>query len=223
MRRAVLLAPVLALAVNCDRAPNAAVPLFPPGPLENQIRHFPGRNEGRFGQEGDALNLIFLGDEGAVRKELEAAGWTPVPRSVAASLAEGLEDLWLGRTLTRFPPMNDYRLADRRQDMNWALVVSPIQSRHHFRLWQTAAADERGRRIWWGSGDFDLSVRWIDLSHRPDPDMDAERDFIGNSLLKVGAAQTRLVALPQIPREGRNDKGYPFRTDGRALVVTPAE
>jgi len=28
-----------------------------------------------------------------------------------------------------------------------------------------------------------------------------------------------LISLPQIPREGVNDKGYAYRTDGRAGII----
>ena len=27
------------------------------------------------------------------------------------------------------------------------------------------------------------------------------------------------VDAPQVPRDGANDKGYPFRTDGRVAVI----
>lgn len=223
MRRAVVLAPLLSLALFLDRSLEAPPPRYSPDDLTAAMRALPGRNEGRLGREGDALNLLFLGSEGALAEALGSAGWTQVPRSVVGSFAGGLGDLWLGRALARFPPMNDYRFMGRRQDMNWAIPLVPIQSRHHFRVWRTGVVDRRGRELWWGSGDFDLSVRWIDLSHRPDPDMDVERDAVAGSLKGSALVEAmELVALPQIPRQGRNDKGYPFKNDGRALLVTLA-
>jgi hypothetical protein len=119
--------------------------------------------------------------------------------------------------------MNDYRIMGRTQDMNWVRVVRPIQERHHFRLWRTGIADGKGREIWWGSGNYDLSVRWHDLSHTPDPDDDRERDFLAQTLAGLeGIEKLELIALPQIPKSGANDKGYPFRTDGRALLAVLA-
>ncbi len=218
IRRAALLAPALALALSFDRRPAQAPPAqFSPDDVARAMRALPARDEGRFGRPGDPLNLVFFGDAAAIEAALEAAGWSRVPGSTAQSLAEGLEDLWLARPLARFPPMNSYRTMGRFQDMNWARPIRAIESRHHFRLWRTGIVDGRGRELWWGSGNLDLFVRWSDLSHTPDPDMDAERDFIAASL--KGKASLAWQALPQIPLEGVNDKGYAFRTDGRVLIV----
>ncbi|MBI3553943.1 MAG: LssY C-terminal domain-containing protein [Elusimicrobia bacterium] len=223
MKRAVLALPAAVLLLFSDRLLPGTAPAPPrhvASDLPEVYRALPPRNEGRFGRTGDALNLIFLGTESAVRSALEKAGWTSLPLSVAGSTRGVLKDILSGKTLARFPPMNDYRLMGRTQDMNWVRVIKPVSTRHHFRLWRTGIVDVLGREVWWGSGDYDLSVRWYDLSHRPDPDMDRERDFVASSLAAApGVEGVRLLPLPQIPRSGANDKGYPFNTDGRALVV----
>ncbi|MDE2510705.1 MAG: LssY C-terminal domain-containing protein, partial [Elusimicrobia bacterium] len=104
--------------------------------------------------------------------------------------------------------------------MNWALPVRPLAERHHFRLWNTGTRDRAGRLFWWGSGNYDLRIRWRDFSHVPDPDMDREREFISETLARSPLLDSIvLTPLPQIPREGANDKGYPFRTDGRVAVI----
>lgn len=223
MRALVLSLPVASLLWQADLRtsvtpqPPPARQARVPGPA---LAELPARTRGRFGREGDPLNLLFLGSAEQVRAALSAAGWTEIPRTILQSVALGLGELAAGRTLTRFPPMNGYRVLGRLQDMNWAIVVIPIEKRHHFRLWRTGLADARGRELWWGSGNFDLSARYWDLSHRPDPDMNMERDYIARSL--EGSARVErmsLVPLPQIPLRGKNDKGYEHFTDGRALLV----
>jgi hypothetical protein len=180
----------------------------------------PVRNEGRFGRPGDPLNLIFVGSPEAVRTALTGAGWTEVPTATRDSLAAGIGELLDGRPLAAFPPMNDYRLRGRRQDMNWSLPVRPLEERHHFRLWRTGLVDRLGRDFWWGSGNYDQSIRWRDLSHVPDPDGARERDFIAAGLASSARLESStLVASPRIPREGVNDKGYAFRADGRAALI----
>jgi hypothetical protein len=224
MKRFLPLLPALLLLITIDGGRQANPPLYKAENFDEVLKALPARNEGRFGRTGNSLNLLFLGSEESVSKALSSAGWSAIPRTTWASTLAGLEDLWLGRRLTRFPPMNDYRLGGRRQDMNWAKVVVPIAARHHFRLWRMGVLDAKGRELWWGHGDYDMSVRWIDLSHRPDPDMNAERDYISQSLEKADGVESRkLVALPQIPRSGANDKGYPFFNDGRALLVELAD
>ena len=116
--------------------------------------------------------------------------------------------------------MTVYHVLGRPQDMNWAQVITPVLRRHHFRLWRTGLTDGTGREIWWGSGNYDLSVRWTDLTHRPDPDMNEERNFIERTLdgNKEITRKTKIKIL-QIPLRGSNECGYDFTTDGKALFV----
>ncbi|MBI4424071.1 MAG: LssY C-terminal domain-containing protein, partial [Elusimicrobia bacterium] len=188
--------------------------------LARLIGQLPARNVGRFGKEGDPLNLVLVGTEEQVIAALGAAGWTRVPVRIPASFRAGLAEVLAGGPPRACPPMNLYQLEGRAQDLNWSKPITPIAKRHHFRLWRSSWRDERGRQVWWGSGNLDLDVRWRDLSHVPDPDMDAERDFIARSLAGSPHVESiRLERAPQVPLAGANDKGYAFRTDGRALVV----
>lgn len=189
--------------------------------LEELFASVQTRSVGRGGKEGDPWNLLFVGSEDAVSRTLEEGGWHRIPRSIPVSIALGAADLLSGKRLTRFPPMNLYRVENRIQDHNWAIPVRAIHERHHFRLWRLGRRDAAGRDYWWGSGNYDLDSRLRDLSHRPDPEIDRERDFIAGTIEKnprVESLERRLC--PRVPREGVNDKGYPFRCDGRILIAT---
>lgn len=223
MKKLVLLLPVAFLLLSLDRvlpeAPQAPAPQRTVA-LDAAVASLEGRNKGRFGRPGDALNLVFVGTETGVREALYNAGWTEVPATIRESTWEGFAELFAGRPLAAFPPMNEYWLDGRRQNMNWAIPIRPLATRHHFRLWDTGMRDPHGRAIWWGSGDYDLKLRLYDLSHVPDPEMNTERDYIAESLKDSPRLErVTLIAVPAIPREGANDKGYPFRTDGRAAVI----
>ncbi len=179
------------------------------------------RSVGRGGKEGDPWNLLFIGGEDNICSALEEGGWHRIPLSIPASIVLGLADLLTGKRLTRFPNMNHYRVENRVQDHNWAIPVRAIHERHHFRLWKLSLTDPEGRSYWWGSGNYDLESRIRDFSHRPDPEIDKERDFIAATLAenpRVASIERRLC--PRVPRSGSNDKGYKFRCDGRILVVT---
>lgn len=223
MKRFVLALPVVFLALSLDRV----LPEAPPPPLavrtvalEEAVAALPGMNTGRFGRVGNPLNLVFVGSEASLREALSRAGWTEVPGTIRASIGRGAAELLTGRTVASTPPMNEYWLGGRRQDMNWAIATKFLSARHHFRVWDTGLRDERGRAVWWGAGDYDLSIRWHDLSHVRDPDLDAERDFIAASLKDSPLLErASLVAVPSIPRSGANDKGYAFRADGRAALI----
>ncbi len=223
MKQFVLWLPVLFLLLSIDRAESDRI--FPPAEAtvstwDEAAPTFPGRNEGRFGRPGDPLNLVFVGRPEVVRDALRSAGWTEIPTSMRGSIWAALGEMLRGRRIAAFPPMNDYRLRGRIQDMNWAMPVRFLQERHHFRLWRTGTKDRNGRDFWWGSGNYDLSVRWHDLSHVPDPDANRERDFIAATLSRSPHLRGLLI-LPaaNVPVEGENDKGYPFRNDGRVAVI----
>lgn len=223
MKKLVLFLPVAFLALSLDRVlPEKP---FVPAPrrtvaLDGAVAGLPGMNTGRLGRVGNPLNLIFVGAETDLRAALAGAGWTEVPGTIRASLAAGVGELLAGKPLTAVPPMNEYWLDGRRQDMNWAIATKPLSARHHFRVWDTGLRDPRGRAIWWGAGDYDLSIRWYDLSHVRDPDLDAERDWIAASLKDSPRLdRASLVRVPSVPQSGANDKGYAFHTDGRAALI----
>jgi hypothetical protein len=221
VKRYVYLIPAAFLLLSMDRLWPERFAAYPQ-PVQDWAQAapmLPGRNEGRFGLPGDPLNLVFLGTPAAVRGALTEAGWTEVPTSVRGSLAAGFAEWLDGKTVAAFPPMNDYRLMGRLQAMNWAIPVRFLRERHHFRLWRTSLVVSE-RTFWWGSANYDRSIRWRDLSHVPDPDADRERDEVLRRLARSRFVESvALVPLPQIPREGVNDKGYPFRTDGRVALI----
>ena len=180
----------------------------------------PVRNTGRFGMPGDPWNLLFIATQAQLDSALAAAGWTKIALGLLRPFAEGFLQAFRGEFLTRFPPMNTYRLLGAPQDRNWAQTVIPIEKRHHFRLWRLPYRDKKGRTYWWGSANFDLSVRWRDFSHVPDPDTVMEREYIATSL--QGSPWVESISRrrsSRIPAEGENDKGYAFRTDGSVLLV----
>lgn len=185
--------------------------------VEEALARLPGRNMTPAGQPCDALNVVFVGRETEIVDRLRRAGWTSVPGSIAGSFLAGLRELAVGRVPASFPPMHAHLLFGRAQDHNFAIPTAFPHSRHHFRLWRSPFDSADGRPIWWGSAEYDTSIRWWDLSHRTDPETDRERDFVGSTLHEK--ARLLWAFLPQIPRRGANDRGSPFWTDGRALVL----
>ena len=66
----------------------------------------------------------------------------------------------------------------------------------------------------------DLKLRLYDLSHVRDPDLDSERDYIAASIKDDPKLErASLATVPGIPREGANDKGSAFHTDGRVALI----
>jgi hypothetical protein len=187
--------------------------------LERALQLLPGFNVGKEGHPGNALNIVFVAKEEELLRALGAAGWTRVPHSLFGSTALGFCELAEGRWPAAFPPMHNYSLFGREQDLNFSIQSGFPYSRHHFRLWKSPFADEQGRAIWWASADFDVGIRWSDLSHVPDPNIDQERNFLASTLIGL-AKQLRWIPLSQIPKEGSDDRGYPYKGDGKVLLAT---
>jgi hypothetical protein len=202
-------------------APRDQRQVRPQTTLETLLAQAPVRNTGRFGRDGDPWNLLFIGSRDQLNAALKGAQWIPITCSIPLAIFYGLLELAQLKRLESFPPMNRYKVLGREQDQNWAQVVVPITKRHHFRLWGLDAQDSTGRQYWWGSANYDKDARYWDLSHIPDPDTDAERDYIGASLKDSPEVEEMSYAqCARIPHAGANDKGYEFTHDGRVLVVT---
>lgn len=222
-RRVALALPVLFLALSLDRViPRRSIPPARAvvASWDEAAPTLPGASEGRSGLAADPLNLVFVAAPGALVAGLSEAGWTRVPTTVRGSLGAALGQLLSGRAPAAFPPLGDRRLKGRVQDFNWVISERFLGERHSVRLWATGTVDRRGRHFWWGSARRELARRWPVLSRRPDPDADAERDFVLSTLARSPRAGT-LVVLPhpRVPREGLDDRGFPFRTDGRVAVI----
>lgn len=221
MKRALPLLPAVFLIVQLDRAAAPPPPSYLAVDVPAVVAALPPRDEGRFGRPGDPLNLVFLATPQTLAEALSQAGWTRIPRGCLDSFLAGAAELWRGEPLRSFPPMQAYRVMGRVQDMNWAIALSPMSARHHFRLWRTGLRDARGRELWWGSGNLDLALKLRNLSHVPDPDMSIERAKLLETLQgSPFVERAELLPVPQVPRSGANDNAYRFSHDGRALLIT---
>ncbi|HVA67014.1 MAG TPA: LssY C-terminal domain-containing protein [Elusimicrobiota bacterium] len=181
----------------------------------------PGRAQSEDKRPSVPLNLVFLGSAAQIRAGLAVAGWSQAPLSIYASLSESLDQL-MNRQWPRidFPPFKTFYVEGRPEDFNWVMVIRMLFKRHHFRLWDMRRQDAFGREIWSGGGNLDVSVDWEKVTHRVDPDIDAERAFLAKTLAASGV-QVRLSVAPSpnVPRRGKDSDGFPFYTDGSVLIV----
>jgi len=191
--------------------------------LAKVLETLPAHDIGTTGKPGSPLTLVFIGTKEQVGGALKRAGWTSVPRSGYKGFVEGLGQLVIGRKITKFPPFHRFFVEGKEQDENWAQVVHSISKRHHFRLWRVKESTPEGREIWWGSGSYDMGIRWkfiIPITHIISPDISAERDYVARSLLTApGVVRIGVAALPQIALGGITNNHQQYFTDGRALVV----
>ena len=150
------------------------------------------------GREGDMLNLVFVGQPADLQRAFTRASWVKTyrwnPVFVWHLLQHGTKDTKL--------PMSRFNLFRRVQDYSyaWHDPEAVVSRRHHLRIWKTDFTID-GTPIWVGAATFDLAIEIVKrghlINHRIDPDVDAERNFIGAELTGVSAV-SRQEYLPPV-------------------------
>jgi membrane-associated phospholipid phosphatase len=187
--------------------------------------NLPRQSEDLIGGKMEPVSLVLIGSRQDLWTDFYRAGWAradaPTPVRV---VQEGLA------TLQNLPdangPATPAFFADQPQDVTFekADALAPtIRHRHHTRLWQTHyCLAPVCRPVWVATASYDVGVEFSPRSHLPthriDPAIDHEREFIVADLIRTGATYvSRITVLP--PLHGTNAAGDTFFSDGRATVI----
>ncbi len=96
--------------------------------------------------------------------------------------------------------------------------ANTLKQRHHTRVWRTDYVLPDGRPIWVATASLDDGVKFAGPAklptHHIDPNIDAERSFIAQSL----GVPSDLIQVVN-SQLGRNASGDPFYTDGKAIII----
>jgi len=141
------------------------------------------------GLEGDMVNLLFVAQVDDLQEAFQRGGWSTVDKSKLAIAWHLLRHVTHDAKL----PMARLYLFGRVQDYSYALPdpTAIVTRRHHLRIWKTDYEID-GNPVWAAAAIHDVAIELGKhghlISHRIDPNVDAERDFVGENL-----AKTRLV------------------------------
>ena len=188
------------------------------------VDRIPRRVTDAQGNAGDNTNFMVIGPEEKVLQTFEAAGWVKVDRENKDAVVHTILATLTKQAYVELP-MSELTLFGRVQDYGLAHAV-PIQviaQRHHLRLWK-APFQAGGQEIWVGAAThdigFDRDNRNNGITHKIDPNVDDERDFVSNSLNETGlVAKISYVIPTQASKEARTATGATFHSDGRVLIV----
>ena len=176
------------------------------------------------GNPGDMVNFALIGTEQEVKNAYKAAGWVSVDKSVSDAILSGLMAT-LGKEAYTAMPMSTLYLFGRPQDFSFAradpLLVAA--ERHHLRVWKTDQMID-GRTLWVGSATHDIGFekdqRTGGVTHKIDPEIDKERDYLLQSFDAAGAYSSAAYVTPPNPlTEARTATGGSFHSDGRIVVM----
>lgn len=218
--------------VTIDRTLGPAVsvadlnlPLF----TQELIDSIPRRVSDPTGAPGDRVNFIILGSQEQVQTAFKNGGWVTVDKTVRDAVLQGVISS-LSKDAYVTMPMSLLQLFGRSQDFGYAQgePLRVVASRHHFRIWK-APFDLQGTTVWVGAGThdigFDRDQRNNGLTHKIDPNVDGEREYIKDSLTQTGMVAKVDYITPADPiTKAKTAHGEEFTSDGRTVIIylTPA-
>jgi LssY C-terminus len=195
-----------------------------PGIDNNLFSKIPRRVGDKEGNAGDMVNFLILGSEDAMQRVFTNAGWVKVDADVKATVLHGLiESLSKESYLTM--PMSQLYLFGRPQDYGWAHAepISVVRSRNHLRIWK-APFQVNGETLWVGAATHDIGFerdqRNNGVTHKIDPDIDLERDYVEKTLFSTGLVAEITHFLPDKPmKEAKTATGGTFHSNGQVLIL----
>lgn len=188
----------------------------------------PRRVSDKQGNPGDMVNFLILGSESAMQQAFTSAGWVKVDADVKEAVLEGIiESISKESYLTM--PMSQLYLFGRPQDSGWA-HAEPLyvaRTRNHLRIWK-APFQVKGETLWIGAATHDIGFerdqRNKGVTHKIDPDIDLERDYVEKTLVSTGLVTEVSHFLPHNPvKEAKTATGGSFHSNGQVLVLKVAE
>jgi len=199
-----------------------------PGIDNTLFAKIPRRISDKEGNAGDMVNFLILGSEDEMKKTFTTAGWVKVDANVEATILAGaLASFSKESYLTM--PMSQLYLFDRPQDYGWAHAepIAVVASRNHLRIWK-APFTVNGQTLWIGAATHDIGFekdqRNNGLTHKIDPDIDLERDYVEKTLSSTGLVAEVTHFLPKNPlQEAKTATGGSFHSNGQVLVLKLAD
>src|SRR5215469_16071605 len=184
----------------------------------------PRRVADKEGNAGDMVNFLVLGSEAALQKVFTTAGWVKVDADVPGTVLHGiLESISKESYLTM--PMSQLYLFGRPQDYGWAHAepISVVSSRNHLRIWK-APFQVNGGVLWVGAAThdtgFERDQRNNGITHKIDPDIDLERDYVEKTLTSTGLVLEVSHFLPENPmKEAKTATGGSFHSNGQVVIL----
>jgi hypothetical protein len=169
------------------------------------------------------VSLVFLGSGTELIDTFSAAGWHVADR---VTIETALRAFARGVMNKPYPsaPVLPVFLDGKLHDVAFQKHDEGDTSRrrHHARWWLTDFVCE-GKQVWVATASYDSGVgigRLFPMPiHHIDPDIDAERDYIVESLTGTGRVHLTQEIQVTEPMTGRNAAGDRFFTTGTACVL----
>jgi len=192
--------------------------------LGQMLPVLPRRVESKSGAPGDMVNLLVVGSKEQVADAFQAAGWIQPDKTTQDAIVHAIQETMAHKAYAEMPISQLY-LFGRPQDFGFVdgMPIQVVAERNHFRVWRTPWLDSQGHTVWAGAGTHDVGIEKDQsgtLTHRIDPNIDTERDYILQTLEDAGKVATTEYLTPADPvRQAVTATGDAYHSDGRILVI----
>ncbi|HYE26302.1 MAG TPA: LssY C-terminal domain-containing protein, partial [Clostridia bacterium] len=196
--------------------------LTPDATLQQLVAAMPLRTATPNKTPSDLTNLIFLGTEQQLITAFGEAGWIEAD-NLNVKTALKAAQATMRHTGYSDAPVSLLLLDGRPPDIVLQKSLNTFAKRHHIRIWRSSQS-YNGRDVWVGAATHDIATtnarggtKW---SHRIDPHIDRERDWVLTDLLFAGTATAYAnLDRPAAPKTAANATGDNILTDGKVSVV----
>jgi hypothetical protein len=190
--------------------------------LQALVKTAPMRTHTSNQTPSDLTNLMFLGSRQQIVTAFNEAGRFEADdltvRSAAKTVSATIRQAGYSSA-----PMSTLRINDQPPDLTFQKSLNTFAQRHHLRIWKPPET-YNGKEVWIGAATHDIAIsktkggtKW---SHRIDPHIDRERDWVETDLLFIGTGIGYAdVDRPAAPRIAANATGDQIVTDGKMTVL----
>jgi LssY C-terminus len=202
------------------------------GPVETRIADLtpdliskiPRRISDPAGKPGDMVNVLIVGTQDQMVQAFTTADWVKVDAKVENTALNAVVDSLEKKDYLTMP-MSVLFLFGRAQDYGFAHAepVRVAMSRNHLRVWKSPY-QVGGRPLWCVAATHDIGFerdqRNNGLTHKIDPAIDGEREYVNGTLSGTGLVVERDHVLPtDALTTAKTATGGEFHSDGRILVL----
>ena len=191
---------------------------------ERLLDGMPRRIADASGGAGDMVNFLIVGETQTMLDAMQAAGWVIVDRDKKDATVHALISTLEKKDYTEMP-MSELYLFGRQQDYGFARAepLQVVTTRNHLRIWKTDHTLD-GKTVWIGAATHDIGLerdqRNNGVTHKIDPDIDKEREYLSSSLIDAGTVAGSAHLSPKDPvREAKTATGGGFHSDGTILLL----
>lgn len=188
------------------------------------INKIPRRVTDPNGKPGDMVNVLIVGTQEQVVNIFTSAGWVEVDKEAGNSAMNAIMDSLEKKDYLTMP-MSVLFLFNRGQDYGFAHAepVKVAMSRNHLRVWKSPYTVE-GRPLWCVAATHDIGFerdqRNGGVTHKIDPAIDGEREYVNGTLSATGLVIQRDHVTPKDPlTTAMTATGGEFHSDGRLVVL----